>query len=145
MLATTLEIILKMTLHKAMGLYLSRVCALSCFGMRAIKEVLRTFKMVLFRPESSTISTVSLLTVFQQALKKSTLNPSDPGVFPFFISLRTSLISIYVTGLLRLPLSSLETSLGMCLVKFFIKGSLSENFSLAMSRKCFTNTTSISS
>jgi hypothetical protein len=106
LLATTLEMILKTTLHNSMGLSLSGVRATSYLGITMIKVVLSAFKIVLSLLESSTTLKMSCFTIFQEALKKSTLNPSEPSALPFCISLRTSLTSSSDTGLLRLKLSS---------------------------------------
>jgi len=101
-----------------------------------MKEVLRTFKIVLFIMESSTTFKISYLTIFQQALKKSTLKPSGLGALPFYISLRTSRSLSLVTSILRLKLSSLDPSLGICLVKFVMKCSMSEIVSFVIPQKC---------
>ena len=120
MFAITFEIILYTTLHNAMGLNLSGVMAFSCFRSRAMKEVLSTFRIVLFFLESSTTSRISCLAISHHALKKSTLRPSDPRSFPFCISLMTSLIPSSFTDLLRLYLSSLVICLGMYFVNSFM-------------------------
>jgi len=109
-LAITLEIILYTTLHKAVGRKPSVVMAFSYFGIRAMKNAFRACSNFLDLLESSTTSRISGLTVSQQALKKSTLNPYGLGAFPLYISLITSLTSSSETGLLRLWLSSLVTS-----------------------------------
>jgi len=109
-----------------------------------MREVLSSFKIVLFLLEFPTTFRMSYLTIFQQALKKSTLKPSGPGALPFCISLRTPLISSSVTSLLRLNLSSLDTNLGIYFVQSLMKCSLSEMGSLAIPRKCWTNLASMS-
>ena len=100
--AITLDIILYTTFHKAMGMNLSSVMNLSYFGIKVMKEALSALKIVLFFLESSTTSRISCLTISQHVLKKSTLNPSGHGAFPFCISLMTSLTSSSVTGLFKL-------------------------------------------
>jgi len=80
----------------------SGVIALSYLGVKEIKDELSTFNIVLLFLDSSTTFRISCLTIFQHALKKSTLKPSGPDTFPFYISLMTSLISYSFTSLLRL-------------------------------------------
>lgn len=67
LLAITLEIILYITLHRAMGRNFSGVWASSSLGIRARKVEFRDMRIELERLESSTTSQTSILTVGQQA------------------------------------------------------------------------------
>ena len=140
----TLEINFYTTLHKAMGLKTSRVMEISYFGTRVMKEALRAFRTFLYFLEFSTTSRISCLIVSQQGMKKSTLNPSWPGAFPFCISLITPLTSSSDIGLLRLWLSYLVTSWGIYWVNFSMNMDLSSRGSSVILRKCCTRIDSIS-
>ena len=63
--------------------------------------------------ESSTTSQISSFTMSQQALKKSTVNPSGPGAFPLAISLTATSTSWRETGLSMALFCSSVMSLGM--------------------------------
>lgn len=131
LLEITLEIILYTTLHKDMGQKTSRSIAFSCFGIKAMNEALRALKIFLDFLESSTASSMSYLTIYQQA-------------FPFFISLIASLTSSSDTGLLTLWFSSLVTNRGIHWVKRLMNLDLSSGGLFTILRKCCTMIESIS-
>jgi len=76
--ATTLEIFLHITLHKAISLNLSGVLATSFFWIKVIKVEFIALRTINESQESSTTSKTYFFTTSQQAFKRSMVNPLGP-------------------------------------------------------------------
>jgi len=120
LLEITLAIILKMTLHKAIGMYLTRVFAPLSFGIRVTKVAMKFERTSPIFPESYIISRSSSFIISQHAWKKFVVNSSGPGAFPSSICLTASSISYISTSLRRRSLFSYLTREGINSMILFV-------------------------
>ena len=134
-----------MTLHNAIGLYLSGIFGSSPFRISDRKVAFRDGRIQCIDLDSSTNSQTSVLISSQNSWKKLAVKPSGPGALPSLSWAMAFSTSCLEMGWSSFLLWSFVIIFGMCCVIEHMAFSLLPGGSLRISWKCSLNSFSISS